>query len=148
MGGIAELTVGQIIGWLSATLIALTGVIEIIPIKLNPWSWLARHIGRAINREVIDKVDTLSGDVIELKRSIDERDAKSARESILEFGDELIYSPDKMHSKDRFDTVVQRITEYDAYCVAHPEFKNHMTESTKRLILKQYEKCMKDHSFL
>ena len=37
---------------------ALT-VLQVAPIKINPWTWIARAIGRAINAEVIAKVDKL-----------------------------------------------------------------------------------------
>lgn len=148
MEHIAELTVGELAGRVVLILAALSTFIQISPIKINPWSWVARKIGRAINHDVLEKVDNLEREVQGLKNSVDERDAKLARERILEFGDELIYEPEKKHSKDRFDDVVQHITEYDAYCLTHPNFKNHMTESTTKLILKTYEKCMKEHSFL
>ena len=40
-------------------LLAAMTLIQIAPIKLNPWSALAKAIGRAINGEVITKVDRL-----------------------------------------------------------------------------------------
>ncbi len=41
-------------------LVAMT-LIQIAPIKLNPWSALAKAIGRAINGEVIAKWSDWSG---------------------------------------------------------------------------------------
>ena len=37
-------------------LVAMT-LIQIAPIKLDPWSAVARAIGRAINKDVIEKLD-------------------------------------------------------------------------------------------
>lgn len=37
-------------------LVAMT-LIQISPIKLDPWSAIARAVGRAINKDVIDKLD-------------------------------------------------------------------------------------------
>lgn len=148
MEHIANLTVAEIAGRIALVLAALSFIIQITPIKLNPWSWVARKIGRAINHDLFEKVDCIGSDVKDLRGVVDKNAAKLAREKILEFGDDLIYQPERRHSKDRFDDVVQHITEYEAYCAAHPEFKNHMTETTTKLILSTYEKCMKEHSFL
>lgn len=139
------------VDWLSKitpVLAILSIVIEITPIKINPWSWFAKKILHAVNRELVDKVDNLNKEVSDLKESVDERDAKTARAKILEFGDDLIFQPERKHSKDRFDDVMQHITEYEEYCDQHPNFKNHMTETTTKLIIDTYEKCMRDHSFL
>lgn len=142
------MTLSELLGRIALIAAALSFVIQISPIKLNPWSWVARKIGKAINHDINDKVDLLSKKVDKLQAGQDENAAKLAREKILEFGDDLIYQPERRHSKDRFDDVVQHITEYDGYCKEHPEFKNHMTETTTRLILNTYEKCMREHSFL
>ena len=32
-------------------------LVQIAPVKLNPWTWLARAIGRAINGDVLRKLD-------------------------------------------------------------------------------------------
>lgn len=145
---IANLSIAEIAGRIALVLAALSFIIQISPIKLNPWSWVARKIGKAINHDLLEKVDDIGTDVKDLRAEVDKNAAKLAREKILEFGDDLIFQPERKHSKDRFDDVVQHITEYEAYCAAHPEFKNHMTEATTKLILSTYEKCMKEHSFL
>ena len=83
-----------------------------------------------------------------MKAALAEKDAKDARTAILRFGDELIFYPERKYSKDRFDEAAQRITEYDKYCEEHPEFPNHMTQSTSKLILEEYERRMTEHDFL
>ena len=37
-------------------LAAVMTLLQIAPIKLNPWSWMAKAIGRAINGEVLAKL--------------------------------------------------------------------------------------------
>ncbi len=145
---IANLSVGDILGRITILLVAISFVIQIAPVKLNPWSWIARKIGKAINHEIVDKIDEIGNNVKDLRCTVDHNAAKLARNKILEFGDDLIFQPERKHSKDRFDDVMQYITEYDAYCAEHPEFKNHITASTTKIIVNTYEKCMQDHSFL
>ena len=120
-----ELTLGELLGWGSAILVAMSGVIEVSKIKLNPWSWLARHVGRAINGEVLDKMDAMNERVDKLSVKVDqsearqaERDAKMARNRILRFGDEVRIGT--RHSKESFDEVLADITAYESYCQAHP----------------------------
>jgi len=68
-------------------LFVLSIIIQIAPIKINPWSWLARCIGRAINKDVIEKVDEIDKKVIGLEQKTDERNATLCRTHILRFGD-------------------------------------------------------------
>jgi len=127
-------------------LLAGTTLIQIAPIKVNPWSWIARAIGRAINAEVIEKVDKLEKDLGNLKSNTEEQAAKACRIRILRFGDEILH--DVHHSKEHFDQILLDITEYDKYCREHPDFKNNMTEITTNRIMSTYEECLEDHSFL
>lgn len=138
--------VGELIGYVAAALVALSTIIQISPIKINPWSWIAKKIGRAINGEVIEKVNKIETEFTVMRESFDEREARDARTKILRFGDEILH--DVKHSKDHFDEILLCITDYAQYCDAHPSFKNHMTESTTKHILNTYEKCMQEHSFL
>ena len=148
-----ELTLGELLGWGSAILVAMSGVIEVSKIKLNPWSWLARHVGRAINGEVLDKMDAMNERVDKLSVKVDqsearqaERDAKMARNHILRFGDEVRVGT--RHSKESSDEVLADITAYEAYCKAHPEFPNHRTRAAEKFISETYDKCLKEDSFL
>jgi len=153
MEALSNLTLGEIAGWVAIGLVALSSIVEISPIKINPWSWLGKQIGKAINGEVIAKVDSLQEEISDVKRDVskmqeinDERNAKSARTRILRFGDEILHGV--KHSKDHFDEILLCGTEYDQFCREHPDFKNHMTERTMKLITKTYDKCLEENSFL
>ena len=53
------MTLSQILGGSSAGLVLLLTLIEIAPIKVNPWSALFSAIGRRINKEVLDEITEL-----------------------------------------------------------------------------------------
>lgn len=142
----SELSVADLVGWIAAGIAALSIFIEISPIKINPWSWIAKKIGRAINAEVIEEVNDLKTGMENMKSTFDEYAAKDARSKILRFGDELLH--EIRHSKDAFDDILIVITEYEAYCDAHPEFKNRITERTTKDIIETYDKCRTEHTFL
>lgn len=132
----------------SGLLIFFGGItlVQIAPIKLNPWTWIAKAVGRAINAEVINRVGKLEKDVQTIKRNTEEHEAKSARVRILRFGDEILH--DVKHSQEHFNQVLLDITEYEEYCRQHPEFRNNVTGITTKRIMATYEKCLKDNSFL
>ena len=148
-----ELKIGELLCWGSAALVALSGVVEFSKIKINPWTWLARHVGRAINGEVLDKMDTLNERVDRLSGKVDqsearqaERDAKTARTHILRFGDEVRIGA--RHSKESFDEVLADITAYETYCNAHPEFPNNRTRAAEKFISETYDECLRENKFL
>ena len=136
-----------------AALALFSIVIEVAPIKINPWSFLAKKIGKAMNSDVlarIDKLDTkvnqLDCYVKQLEQAQLECEAKRARTRILRFGDEVRLNV--KHSKDSFDEVLADITFYDTYCSTHPDFKNNRTKSTEKVIVDVYEDCLRNDSFL
>lgn len=125
--------------------IAGTTLVQLAPIKVNPWTWVARAIGRAVNAEVIQKVDKLEGDLRNLKDRSEEHEAKSCRIRILRFGDEILHGVH--HSKEHFDQILLDITEYENYCNDHPRFKNNMTVITTSVIMSTYAKCFQENKF-
>lgn len=141
----AEMTVSELCGWIVGGIVALSAIIQISPIKLNPWSWIAKKIGKAINSEVIEKVNKLELDIGDMRTTFDEYAAKDARSKILRFGDELLH--DLPHSKESFDDMLDVITDYEQYCEEHPTFKNKKTARTVEHIVAVYDKCMADHTF-
>lgn len=127
-------------------IVVLMTIIQISPIKIDPWSWIGRCIGRAINGEVLEKVETLSQDVKKNKNDDDEQWASLSRSHILRFGDELLHGVD--HSKEHFDQILLDISKYEKYCEEHPKYLNNIANATIEQIKKTYQKCLDENSFL
>ena len=127
-------------------LLALMTFIQISPIKIYPWSWLGKMIGRFINSEVIEKVNALSDDVKKNKADDDEQWATLSRSHILRFGDELLHGVN--HSKEHFDQILLDITKYEKYCNEHKDYLNDKASATINHIKKTYQKCLEENSFL
>jgi len=127
-------------------------IFEIAPIKVNPWSWIFKKIGRAFNREVLERMDKMEAKVDGLDKKVDaieaadaERDAINARVRILRFGDEVLHG--QQHSKEHFDQTLSDITNYNEYCRSHPDFQNEMTVLTAEQIKRVYVERWKKHDF-
>ena len=147
------------LGW-GAIVVLLLSCIQIAPIKINPWSFIGKHIGRALNSELFSKIDRIStafdqleDKLSELENKVEHMDHKNdedraitARVRILRFNDELLAK--KPHSKETFDQALEDVDVYEKYCAAHPEFKNNKTIMSVRNIKKTYQKRLDKHDFL
>ena len=142
---ISEFCEGNITAGIALLCAALATIIQVSPIKLDPWTWLGRWIGRAINGEVMEEVKQLKQDLQNMKETEDERNAKAARSRVLRFGDELTH--DVHHSKEHCDDVLRDITDYKNYCDTHPNFENDQMHETAEYVKATYRECLKNHSF-
>lgn len=114
------------------TLVAVLSLIQIAPVKINPWSSIARAIGRQLNGEVLDKID--------------ENEAKNARYRILRFDDEIRH--EKKHTEEHFNQILDDIDMYDEYCREHPKYPNSKAVLAIENIKRVYAKCKNEDSFL
>lgn len=121
-------------------------MVEIVPVKINPWSWLAKRLGKAANGEVIAKVDSLSAALDKHIADDEKRQAKGNREKILRFCDETLEG--RRHSREHFDQVLEDITEYRQYCANHPEFPNDKATLAIERVEQIYRNCMEENDFL
>ena len=114
------------------TLVAVLSLIQIAPVKLNPWSSIARAIGRQLN--------------VELSEKIDKNEAINARYRIIRFNDEILHGI--KHTEEHFNQIIDDIDMYEEYCLEHPKFKNSKAvlaiENSKAV----YKKCKAEDSFL
>ena len=147
-----NMTIGEVSGWAALILFALLSLVEIAPIKINPWSKLLRWVGRALNAEVLSKVDTLEKELKDVKSKQktmqeveDERNAKAARARVLRFGDELTNGIE--HSKEHFDDILDDMSEYEHYCSSHENFKNDKMGITSQYIKDVYKECLREQKF-
>lgn len=129
-------------GFISVLLIAVMSVVEIAPIKFNPWSF----IGNVLNKGIIAKIEKIEKDVAEVKKEVGENTAVSSRYRILRFDDELLH--DVKHTKEHFDQIILDIDVYEKFCDSHPDFKNNLAVLAIAHIKATYQKCGKDNSFL
>lgn len=127
-------------------ILLLTILVEIAPIKINPWSWLAKTAGRALNGEMLDKLSALERDVRQIKDDASRREAVMARTRILRFGDEILHK--EIHTKEHFDQTLRDITAYEQYCDNHPEFENSCAVLTIQKIKDTYMERLEKNDFL
>lgn len=114
----------------------LSVVVEVAPIKINPWKWLAKSIGKALNADLTAQVKGIRSDFDAYKEKTDERYANSCRTRIIRCADEARHGI--RHSKEFWDQALSDIDDYERYCRAHPEYKNNKAVQAIEKILNLY----------
>ena len=129
-------------GVVALILVAVASLVEISPIKINPWSWL----GNTLNKGILTKLEKMENDVAEVKREVGESSAVTSRYRILRFDDEILHNV--KHSKEHFDQILLDIDVYENFCKQHEDFKNNLAVMAINHIKQVYEKCSRENSFL
>ena len=133
------MSIQEILASGGGVLVVVMTLVQIAPVKLTPGSWLARSIGRAVNAEVIKKLDAhITMD--------DRRTADGHRARILHFNNELLRDID--HTKEEFSEVLAEIDAYELYCWEHPEYPNNRAVLAIKNIQEVYMERLKRHDFL
>ena len=158
------MTVEEIIKYSGGVLLLLLTLVEITPIKINPWSWIAKTIGKALNQDLVNEMkdmrethrrdqqkneerfESLEKSHSEFENYYKQDDAKSARRRILSCADELRRGVE--HSQEFFDDVLDDISYYNNYCSENPKFKNMKAVLATEFIEETYHQCLKENKFL
>lgn len=137
----------------SGLLFLVLSMIEIAPIKVNPWSAIARALGSVINRDVIARLDDISRVQRDTQRRLDdhikvddERDADMHRAKILRFNNELLRNIP--HTREEFIEILAEIDGYEAFCRAHPDYQNNRAVHAVANINRVYDERLQKHDFL
>lgn len=147
------MTIYELLAGSGGALFIIATIIEIVPVKINPWSKLAKMFGNAINSDVIKQLDEVKGDLKVLKERDTKQDAEremdkalDARRRIIQFADEI--RRNMRHSEEHFNGVFDDIKFYKNYCREHPTFENDKAVSSISIIEDVYHKCIIGNTFL
>lgn len=85
-------------------LLGLSFIIQITPIKLNPWSTLLGWIGKLLNGDLNKKIDKLTHDMKDLSAQRKEDEKDRIRWEILDFANSCRNG--RSHTKDEFQHII------------------------------------------
>lgn len=140
------MSIEEIISYGGGTLLFLMTLIQIAPIKMNPWSAIAKAIGKAINADVLKELDTVKKDLADHVKANEVRNADEHRTRILRFNNELLR--DISHTKEEFIGVLADIDFYERYCRDHKDYKNNRAVHAIANISRSYDERLRKHDFL
>lgn len=136
----------ELAGVLMALLAGVMTCVEVLPVQLNPWEWVFRQLGQAINGDICDELAGLRRQVESLGAELRRQQAESCQARIIRFGDELLH--DALHSKEHFDQILLDISVYEQYCDANPQMANGVAALTIARIKQVYGDCLRERNFL
>lgn len=122
----------------------LTTVIVAIFGSTGFWSWLSQR--HASNKEILKRVDDLSGKVDALSYKVACNEAVECRARVLRFNKELIEN--ERHTTEEFDQALEDCDKYEKFCNKHPNFRNNKANLSIENIKRCYLKCEEQHDFL
>ena len=135
-----------------ALLIGMT-IVQVAPVKINPWSAIAKALGRAINGEVMGKLEEMGQVQQATQRRLDahikmddERAADMHRARILQFNNELIRNIP--HTREEFIEILAEIDGYERFCREHPDYPNSRAVHAVANISRVYDERLQKHDFL
>lgn len=136
-----------------AGLVAILSLVEIAPVKINPWRAVARAIGRAINGEVLESVEDVKRAQRDTRKALDEhiqsddeRNADTLRMRVLHFNNELLRGD--RHTREDFIEILAVIDAYEQYCKNHPNYRNNRASHAIANIGRVYDERLKLRDFL
>ena len=134
-------------------LLIMMTLVQIAPLKIKPWSAIGSLIGKAINGDVMKKLDEMEKAQAETKANLDEhirvddeRNADAHRVQILRFNRELLQG--LPHTQEDFIEALHEIDFYEHYCRMHEEYENNRAvlaiENIKRAYM-EWQKNQETH---
>lgn len=133
-------------------LIILLTVIQITPIKWNPWDSILTWLGKKLNAGVKKEVDDLKESLKEVEKKLDDhiteskvKDLKDTRRDILDFCSSCMNG--QRHTQEQFRFVIKKCDDYELY-VESNRIKNGEITSAIKEIRRRYDKHIQMNDFL
>lgn len=136
----------EIFGGGAGALAVVLTLVQLAPVKLNPWSAMARAVGKAINSEIEKELSDIKTHLTAHIECDDRRAADGHRARILHFNNELLRSIE--HTKEEFVEVLAEIDAYEEYCREHPDYPNNRAVLAVKNIQSSYMARLQKHDFL
>lgn len=130
---------------IAAMVIALGIFVEIVPIKLNPLSFIVQWVGNCLNGETKKQLSSISEKLEDLSCRIDKIEINDMRSSILDFSNSCMNG--RKHTKEEFEHVIDVHSQYTDI-ISERGLTNGRVDLAFKYISELYTKCLNENSFL
>lgn len=127
-----------ILEYSGGALAILLTLIQITPIKINPWSAIARAIGRAINGDVLESLKAA-------EMRIDENEIDRLRWEILDFANSC--RNERKHTQEEFEHILDMHEKYEKILMRQHRENGKVTRAYE-YIKDIYDKRNENNDFL
>ena len=132
------------VGGIGVLVLIFLTLVEVTPIKINPWSVLLKWIGRKTNAELYSKVDALSSDMETFKKDFENKNANDLRWSILGFASSC--RKGERHSREEWKHVVEQMAFYEDY-VEEKKITNGVIKEDTKYLRNLYHRISAENDF-
>ena len=112
-------------------------IIQIVPIKIDPWTWIFKWIGKQLN-------DDIRQEVKELGKTVDKNEIDRIRQEIMDFANSC--RNHRKHTKDEFHHIVEINQKYHALINKH-NIRNGVLDIEYAYIENTYQRCLANGVF-
>ena len=119
-------------------LIGAVTLVEVVPIKINPWTAILKWIGDKVN-------GNLQKEVTNLKREFELKNSNDWRWDILDFFNSS--RNNRRHSKEEWDHAIDQIKKYERHVEIHG-IDNGVLEEAAKWLRNEYQKHIIANDFL
>lgn len=126
-------------------------IIQISPIKINPWDKMLGWIGDRFNSGMNKKIEKIDDRINSIEKDLNEhikdsavKDLKEQRRYIINFVNEGLN--DAEHSRESFEDVIKSCDEYEEYIIAN-NLQNGVITGSINAIRKKYEEHLLANDF-
>jgi len=132
---VTKMTGGELAGWVIVLLIILFSLIQVSPLKLNPWDSIFGWIGKKTSGEMREQLK-------ELKKQVCDLWITAHRQSILTFARECRADID--HDAEEWNHILSVADEYELYCSTH-SVSNGVVKADTKYIRDLYQELSREH---
>lgn len=125
---------------LAVVLLGTVTIVEVTPIKINPWRWF----GNLINGGLIEKINRLEEEIATIKKDQAEDNAESMRCRILSFARSC--RRHEIHDTEEWNNIISQIKKYETY-VKERKIDNGVIEENSAYLRELYHERLKNDDF-
>lgn len=113
-------------------------IVEIVPIKINPWKWIFSKISNLL-------IGDLRKDLDEVKTELRETKVQNWRWNVLDFANSCRNG--RRHSQDEWRHTISQLAEYEDY-IERNGITNGVFEEDARYLREEYQNHCRNNDFL
>ncbi len=129
---VARLTAGELAGWAVILILLFLSILQIAPIKINPWDSIFGWVGDKLNGKKLD----------EMERRLNEIWIDAHRQAILTFARECRHQVE--HSADEWAHILTVADQYNTYC-DRKNIANGVVKADMEFLKNLYQELSRDH---
>lgn len=109
-------------------------LIEVVPVKINPWKWLGNLVFGDIRKDIAD-----------LRSELTETKVQNWRWNVLDFANSC--KNGRRHTIDEWKHAISQLAEYETY-IERNEITNGVFEEDAKYLREEYQEHCKKNDFL